>query len=65
MTAPAKPGQRTLEMLSESQMDRDYERAFTQGTRRPRRLNGSFRAGFDELMARNSRAVLVVRLPQS
>ena len=38
MTDPAKPGQRTLKVLSESQMYRDYERAFTQGTGLPLRL---------------------------
>ena len=40
MTDPAIPGQRTLEVLSESQMYRDYERAFTQGTGLPLRLQG-------------------------
>ena len=40
MTDPAKPGQRTLEVLSESQVYRDYERAFTQGTGLPLRLHG-------------------------
>ena len=38
MTDPAKSGQRTLEVLSESQVYRDYERAFTQGTGLPLRL---------------------------
>jgi AraC-like DNA-binding protein len=40
MTDPAKPGQRALEVLSESQVYRDYERAFTQGTGLPLRLQG-------------------------
>ena len=40
MTTPAKPDQRTLEVLSESQVYRDYERAFTQGTGLPLRLQG-------------------------
>ena len=35
-----KPSQRTLEVLSESQMYRDYERAFTDGTGLPLRLQG-------------------------
>lgn len=34
-----KPGQRTLEAISESQMYQDYERAFTQGTGLPLRLH--------------------------
>ena len=38
MTDPAKPSQRTVEALSESQMYRDYEQAFTQGTGLPLRL---------------------------
>ncbi|HEV7867127.1 MAG TPA: hypothetical protein VGO90_05565, partial [Chthoniobacteraceae bacterium] len=38
MTDPAKPGQRVLEVLSESQMYRDYEHAFTEGTGLPLRL---------------------------
>ncbi|HEX8311639.1 MAG TPA: helix-turn-helix domain-containing protein [Chthoniobacteraceae bacterium] len=40
MTAPGKPVQHPLEVLSESQMYRDYERAFTQGTGLPLRLQG-------------------------
>ena len=38
MTAPEKPGKRAVEALSESLMYRDYERAFTQGTGLPLRL---------------------------
>ena len=38
MTDPTIPSQRTLEVLSESQVYRDYERAFTQGTGLPLRL---------------------------
>jgi AraC-like DNA-binding protein/ligand-binding sensor protein len=38
VTDPAKPGQRVLEVLSESQMYRDYEHAFTEGTGLPLRL---------------------------
>ena len=38
MSDPAKSSQRTLEVLSESQMYRDYERAFTEGTGLPLRL---------------------------
>lgn len=40
MSDPAKSCQRTLEALSESQMYRDYERAFTEGTGLPLRLQG-------------------------
>ena len=40
MTDPALPDQRALEVLSESQVYRDYERAFTQGTGLPLRLQG-------------------------
>ena len=40
MTDPAKPSERMLKVLSESQMYRDYERAFTQGTGLPLRLQG-------------------------
>ena len=40
MTDPPKPGQRTLDVPTESQMYRDYERAFTQGTGLPLRLQG-------------------------
>lgn len=40
MTDPAKPSQRTLDVLTESQVYRDYERAFTQGTGLPLRLHG-------------------------
>jgi AraC-like DNA-binding protein len=39
MSDHAKSNQRTLEVLSESQMYRDYERAFTQGTGLPLRLD--------------------------
>jgi AraC-like DNA-binding protein len=38
MSDPAKSSKRTLEILSASQMYRDYERAFTQGTGLPLRL---------------------------
>jgi AraC-like DNA-binding protein/ligand-binding sensor protein len=38
MADPAKSSKRTLEILSASQMYRDYERAFTQGTGLPLRL---------------------------
>ena len=37
---PSKASERTLEILSASQMYRDYERAFTQGTGLPLRLQG-------------------------
>ena len=40
MSDAAKSCQRTLEVLSESQMYRDYERAFTEGTGLPLRLQG-------------------------
>ena len=40
MCDPAKASQRTLEVLSESQMYRDYQRAFTEGTGLPLRLQG-------------------------
>ena len=40
MCESAKSSQRTLEALSESQMYRDYERAFTEGTGLPLRLQG-------------------------
>ncbi len=40
MCDSAKSSQRTLEVLSESQMYRDYERAFTEGTGLPLRLQG-------------------------
>ena len=40
MCDPTKSSQRTLEVLSESQMYRDYERAFTEGTGLPLRLQG-------------------------
>ncbi len=40
MSDAAKSSQRTLEVLSESQMYRDYERAFTEGTGLPLRLQG-------------------------
>lgn len=40
MSSPAKSNQRTLEVLTESQMYRDYERAFTEGTGLPLRLHG-------------------------
>ena len=40
MSDSAKSSQRTLEALSESQVYRDYERAFTQGTGLPLRLQG-------------------------
>lgn len=40
MTNPAKSSQRTVDVLSGSQMYRDYERAFTQGTGLPLRLHG-------------------------
>ena len=40
MTDPAKPGERTLGVFSESQPYRDYERTFTQGTGLPLRLQG-------------------------
>ena len=40
MSDPAKASKRTLEILSESQVYRDYERAFTQGTGLPLRLQG-------------------------
>ena len=40
MTDAANSSQRTLEVLSESQMYRDYERPFTQGTGLPLRLQG-------------------------
>ena len=35
MTNSEKPSQHTLEVLSESQVYRDYERAFAQGTGLP------------------------------
>ncbi|MBC8128164.1 MAG: PocR ligand-binding domain-containing protein [Gloeobacteraceae cyanobacterium ES-bin-144] len=38
MSNPAKSSQSTVEILSESQMYRDYERAFTKGTGLPLRL---------------------------
>jgi AraC-like DNA-binding protein/ligand-binding sensor protein len=41
MSDSAKPSQRTVEVLSESQMYRDYERAFTEGIGLPLRLHGS------------------------
>ena len=40
MSDSAKSSKRTLEILSASQMYRDYERAFTQGTGLPLRLQG-------------------------
>lgn len=40
MSDSTKPSQRTLEVLSESEMYRDYERAFTQGTGLPLQLHG-------------------------
>ena len=40
MSDSAKSSKRTLEILSESQMYRDYEEAFTQGTGLPLRLQG-------------------------
>ncbi len=40
MSDSAKSNQRSLEVLSESQMYRDYERSFTQGTGLPLRLHG-------------------------
>jgi AraC-like DNA-binding protein/ligand-binding sensor protein len=39
MSDPAKPSQHMLQALSESQMYRDYERAFTKGTGLPLRLH--------------------------
>jgi AraC-like DNA-binding protein/ligand-binding sensor protein len=39
MSDPATPNQRMLQALSESQMYRDYERAFTKGTGLPLRLH--------------------------
>lgn len=40
MSDPAKPSQRTLEVLSKSHIYRDYKRAFTQSTGLPLRLQG-------------------------
>ncbi len=40
MSDPAQSSQRSLEVLSASQMYRDYERAFTEGTGLPLRLQG-------------------------
>ena len=40
MSDSTKSSKRTLEILSASQMYRDYERAFTQGTGLPLRLQG-------------------------
>src|SRR6266568_1927468 len=40
MSDPAKSNQRMLEVLSESQVYRDYEHAFTDGTGLPLRLHG-------------------------
>lgn len=40
MTDPEKSSQRMLDILSESQVYRDYERAFTHGTGLPLRLTG-------------------------
>src|SRR6266568_3712972 len=40
MSDPAKSSQRMLDVLSESQVYRDYEHAFTEGTGLPLRLHG-------------------------
>lgn len=40
MSDSAQPNQRTLEVLTESQVYRDYEHAFTEGTGLPLRLHG-------------------------